>query len=80
MRDVKEYLTPETWYRYGRTKTRAESLRRTRRHSSSFRHKPEDREQLIDTSDSLGEIEYDLDNQTEGGEGKEEGVRQLHHL
>lgn len=80
MRDVKEYLSPETWYRYGRSKVPASgSLRGTRRHSSSFRHKPEDREQLIDTSDSLGEIEYDIDTKTEEGEGEEEGVRRLHH-
>lgn len=78
MRDVKEYLTPDTWYRYGRTKVPITgSLRRTRRHSSAFRHKPEDREQLIDRSGSLGEIEYDIDTKTE--EGEEEGVRRLHH-
>ena len=74
MKDVKEYLSPETWHRYSATTQtpRAGSLHRTGRHSfRSNRHKPEDCEKLIGGSqESMQEAE---DSNTVGESEGEEG-------
>ena len=77
MRDVKKYLSPETRHKYNTTQSPGtdclvqSAQRHSLKSSSLVRHKPEDREQLLEMIESTATHDGESDSEGWSDEGEE---------